>query len=366
MDVNSLTKLYSIDGPFTTIYLDTTSASEDAAEQLEIRWKNVLRDLEAGGVDAVTREALTAARGEHGRGNTRVLVAAHGTVHLAVSLPQPPAQEEVVTGPLPRLLPLVDALNLQVPHIVVLADRKGADVLAYTVGPDPVEAESVTNDRFPDRKVHAGGWSAKRYNNDVEESWEASARDVVGLVEKVARDVDARLVVASGDERALQLIAEHLPATLADRYVTVAGGGRHVDGSDDVIAAEVLRVLADAVAADTVDLLEKFAEERGQDDRAADGIAATVAAVRMGQVETLILTDARDASAHGWAGPDPTHLGLTEQSLRDMGVDSPQHAPLEELLVRAALGTGAAVRVVGGGMEQSPSEGVGAVLRYAG
>src|SRR3954469_3391384 len=106
MDVAALTKLYALEGPFTTIFLDTTSQAEDAAEQLEIRWKNVLRDLEQAGVDAATRDALTAARGEHGLGGTRVLVAAHGSVHLAISLAHPPAQEQVVVAPLPRLAPL--------------------------------------------------------------------------------------------------------------------------------------------------------------------------------------------------------------------------------------------------------------------
>src|SRR3954463_10682570 len=186
MDLSTLSKLYAIEGPFVTIYLATLSDSEDAAEQLEIRWKNVLRELEDRGVDETTRDALTAARGEHGRGNTRVMVAAHGTVHLAISLPQPPAEEEITTAPLPRLLPLLDALALQVPHVVVLADRKGADVLAYTAGPDPADSASVTNNRFPDRKTPSGGWAAKRFANDVEESWEASARDVATLVDRVA------------------------------------------------------------------------------------------------------------------------------------------------------------------------------------
>jgi hypothetical protein len=77
-------------------------------------------------------------------------------------------------------------------------------------------------------------------------------------------------------------------AGLVDRYIEIGGGGRHADGSEDVISAEVLQVLSDVVAA------------------------------------------------------DPTHLA------------------------RAALGTGADVRFVGGGMEQSPAEGVGALLRYAG
>ncbi|HET6816112.1 MAG TPA: Vms1/Ankzf1 family peptidyl-tRNA hydrolase [Mycobacteriales bacterium] len=365
MDASTLSKLYSLDGPFVTLYVDSSSTAEDAAEQYDIRWRNILRELEQSGVDAATREAISAARGEHGRGGTRVIVATGGSVQLAQSLPHPPAQEIVQTGNLPVLAPLVDALGLQVPHVVVLADRKGADVLAYTAGPDPVETGTVNNDRFPDRKVHAGGWAAKRYSNDVEETWEQSARDVAGLVAQVAKDVDARLVIASGDERALQLLPQHLPTDLVDRFVAIGGGGRHADGSDDVIADEVLRVLADTVTADTVELLEKFAEERGQDDRAADGVTATVAALRMGQVDTLVLTDARDGGSELFFGPDPTHLALSAQELMDLGVEQPFAAAADEVLIRAALGTGAEVRFVTGGVEQSPSEGVGALLRFS-
>src|SRR3954468_22551963 len=117
MDASTLAKLYAIDGPFVTIYLATPSDTEDAAEQLETRWKNVTRELAEAGVDAATITALSGARGTHDRGNTRVLVAAHGKVHLAISLPQPPAREEIVTSALPRLVPLLDAMTLQVPHV---------------------------------------------------------------------------------------------------------------------------------------------------------------------------------------------------------------------------------------------------------
>jgi len=365
MDASTLAKLYAIDGPFVTIYLATPSDTEDAAEQLETRWKNVTRDLAEAGVDAATITALTAARGSHDRGNTRVLVAAHGKVHLAISLPQPPAQEEIVTSALPRLVPLLDAMTLQVPHVVVLADRTGADVLAYTAGPDPVEVESVQTDRFPSRKVHAGGWSSLRYDQDVEETWELSARDVSALVERVSRDIGARLVIASGDERALQLLGQNLPTHLIDRFVTIGGGGRARDGSEGVIADEVLRVLSDTVAADTVELLEDFAEQRGRHDRAADDVPATIEALRKGQVATLILTDLRDPARTAFVGPDPVHVALSAQDLLDLGVEQPWEAPLDEVLVRAALGTGAEVRFVGGGTEQAPAHGVGALLRYA-
>src|SRR3954471_262805 len=197
MDASTLAKLYAIDGPFVTIYLATPSDVEDAAPRLETSWKNVVRDLAAAGVDDATISALTEARGSHDRGNTRVLVAAHGKVHLAISLAQPPAQEQIVTAALPRLVPLLDAMTLQVPHVVVLADRTGADVLAYTAGPTPGESEQVASDRWPIHKTGRGGWSTKRYDATVHNNWHENAKDVSALVERVSRDIGARLVIAS-------------------------------------------------------------------------------------------------------------------------------------------------------------------------
>ena len=46
-------------------------------------------------------------------------------------------------------------------------------------------------------------------------------------------------------------------------------------------------------------------------------------------------------------------------------VEQPWEAPLEEVVVRATLGTGADVRFVAGGTDSSPTDGVGALLRYA-
>src|SRR4051812_26928759 len=365
MDASTLAKLYAIDGPFVTIYLATPSDTEDAAEQLETRWKNVTRDLAEAGVDAATITALTAARGSHDRGSTRVLVAAHGKVHLAISLPQPPAREEIVTAALPRLVPLLDAMTLQVPHVVVLADRTGADVLAYTVGPNPVESEQVASDRWPVHKTGRGGWSTKRYDATVHNNWHENAKDVATTVYKIATDISARLVIAAGDMQALQLLEEHLPTELRDLYVSIPGGGRHLDGSDQVVADHITDALAAQVARDTLELLEDFSEQRGRDDRAVEGVAATIEALRKGQVATLILTDLRDPAQTAFVGPDPVHVALSAQDLLDLGVEQPWEAPLDEVLVRAALGTGAEVRFVGGGTEQAPAHGVGALLRYA-
>src|SRR3954451_18082378 len=112
MDASTLAKLYAIDGPFVTIYLATPSDTEDAAQQLDTRWRNVTRELANEGVDEATITALTSARGDHDRGGTRVLVAAPGPVRLGPALPQPTAQEAVAISELPRLGPLLDDLGL--------------------------------------------------------------------------------------------------------------------------------------------------------------------------------------------------------------------------------------------------------------
>jgi len=365
MDPRTLAKLYEIDGPFVSVCLATPSDVEDAAEQLEIRWNNVVRELADAGVDQTTVDALTEARGDHSTGNTRMLIAAHGKAHFATSLPQPPAQEFVMTGQLPRLVPLLDAITLQVPHIVVLADRTGADLLAYTAGPDPVESEQVQSTRWPEHKTGRGGWATKRYDATVHNNWNENAKDVAATVERIARDIDARLIIAAGDAQALHLLEEHLPTHLKEAYVSVQGGGRHLDGSDEVVAQRITDAIADQVAKDTLTLLEEFAQERGQHDRAADGVTATIEALRKAQVATLLLADTRDFAATAFFGPDPVHLASAPELLLDLGVEQPWEAPLDEILVRAALGTGAEVRFVGGGMEQSPTDGVGALLRYA-
>lgn len=145
--------------------------------------------------------------------------------------------------------------------------------------------------------------------------------------------------------------------------MTIAGGGRHEDGSEGVIADEVVRVLSETVSADTVELLEDYAEARGRDSGACEGVADTVAALRMGQVRTLVLTDDREDGSL-FFGPDPAHVALTAEELLDLGVEQPWSGPLDEVLVRAALGTGADVRFVTGGVEQAPRGGVGALLRF--
>jgi hypothetical protein len=365
VDLRDLAPLYDNEGPFVTVVLDTTSEVEDAAARVEIAWKNVLRELADRGVDEGTRDALTEALGDHGQGNSRVLVATGGQVVLAVSLPEPPERQLVETGALPSLLPLAERASLQLPHVVVVADRTGADVLAYGGSDDvPAETAEVTGPRQHHlTKVASGGWAHRRMQQRAEDFWERNADEVASAVDALAADVNARLVVGTGDETALHLVADRLPERLKPVW-TMVPGGRAEDGSGPHVARRVTAAVAERLRAETDELLATYAQERGQNDKGVEGADGVLAALRMAQVDVLIVTTELPADATAWFGPEPAAVGLARDEVVALGVARPTQAPLVDVLLRAALGTGATVRVVPGDRDDAPSGGVGALLRF--
>lgn len=367
MDLHDLTPVLSADGPFVTVLVDSESDVEQAADKYELQWKNVLRELEDKGVDARTRQAIEAAKGEHSQGAARLVVAtaSDGTVRLATSLSTTPRRPVVDVAPLPQLRPLVDEMTRQVPHVVVLADHTGADVSAYYDTDSVAEELTVKGSRTQHlRKVKGGGWSHHRYQHNAEQGWADNAKEIVSAVENLAQKVGAQFIVLVGDERELVYVKEKLSTQWLDKVLEVAGA-RGRDGSEDLIPSRVSDAIALRLAAGTMDLLADYAQERGQGKRAVDGLADVVEALRKAQVETLLITTDTEQGATLFFGPEPTQLGTTAQELADLGVTSPQEGPMVDVLIRAAIGTSADVQLVPGEMETAPAMGVGAVLRYA-
>ena len=358
------------EGPFVTVYLATEAAVEQAAQQSELRWKTLRRELEEAGAPA---EALTAidplVADAHQQGRTLAVVADTTGLRLVRHEPEPPARDAGCVAPLPRVGPLLEWAQSAVPHLVVLADRVGADIVVFTRGADrsgaggaPVLSVGEETGDDPNlRKSSPGGWSQRRYQNRAENLWEQNAKAVADQVASLVDETGARLVVVAGDVRALQLLREHLP----DR---IAGLLREVDGSRaagsglDEIADDVVKLAATVVAEDTVEFLRQFKEERGQRDLAAEGAKATIEALAAARVDTLLIHDDPDDDRTAWFGPEPGMVAQSKKTLADMGVEAPQKARLVDVAIRAAFSTGAAVRIVPSA--GSVKQGIGAILRF--
>jgi hypothetical protein len=367
VDVTEIAKLYTTHGPFVSVYLNAPIAVENAAQRLEMTWRSARRELADGGVDEVTLDALEPAiLDDRTEGNSVVAFATHGSVLYSRRLPEELGRELVLQAPLPYVTPLLSWRQTRVPHVVVLTDRAGAEILAYVDESEPVVSEEVEGSHDVIRRVQPGGWSQRRYQQRALDSWEGNAAEICEEIERVARGVAAEAILVGGDVHAVRLIQEHLPEPLKP-LVTVLerGGGRAADGGAEFTAADIMDKLAEVALARLQVVLDEFQEERGQGDRATDGIARTVEALRKAQVGTLLLHDDPDDTRTLWFGDDPSLVALRRDELTGLGVERPEEGRLADVLVRAAVGTGAEVVVVPAGGTAIPNDGVGAILRYA-
>jgi hypothetical protein len=269
-------------------------------------------------------------------------------------------KDEATWGPIPRLLPIMRWRQSEPPYAVVLIDRTGADLFGIRRGSPELHAE-VEGEHDELRKVGPGGWSQRRYQQRAEDSWEQNAEQVAARVERLVAQVQPVFVAVAGDVRAVALLRESLPKGV-DELVHVIEGERPWEGKGDPIPEEVHELVSRHVRERTEALLSRFEEERGQHDKAVEGVEATARALERAQVAALLIVDDLGDDRTLWFGPDPALLAPSDRELKELGVDSPEERPAADVLVRAALGTGARIRI-----PDDPTmldEGVGALLRW--
>jgi Bacterial archaeo-eukaryotic release factor family 2 len=358
------------EGPFVTVYLGTEAAVEQASQQNELRWKTLRRELQEAGAPAEALGAIDPLVADaHHQGRTLAVVADAGGIRLVRHEPDPPTRDAGWVAPLPRVGPLLEWAQAAIPHLVVLADRAGADIVvfsrqadAFGAGGAPLVSVGEDSGDIPVlRKSNPGGWSQRRYQNRAENQWEHNAKQVADRVAELADETGARLIVVTGDVRALQLLRDHVPARIADLLREVDGSRGPGSGLDE-IADDVVKLASTLAAEDTVELLRQFKQERGQDDLAAQGATATIAALAAARVDTLLIHDDPEDKRTAWFGPEPGMVAETEKTLTELGVPKPRKGRLVDVAIRAAFTTGAAVRIVPS--VGSVKEGIAAILRF--
>ncbi|HEV3473923.1 MAG TPA: Vms1/Ankzf1 family peptidyl-tRNA hydrolase, partial [Actinomycetota bacterium] len=304
-------------GPFLTLYLPTYPEIENAAQKVEATWKAARQEMESAGVPQAVLAAIEPLIPDaHQRGRCLAVVATgSGVLHVEHG-PIPPATHRFRWAPLPSLTTLLEWRQAQPPHVVVLTDTTGADLVAYR-GERPIDSREAGIEEHAISKVSPGGWSQRRFQQRAENTWEDNADAAAEEVSAMAKQVNASLVVAAGDPRALQLLQEALPKEIADLFHVVEGG-RSAGADKDAVEGEARQLVSVLVAQETEKVVERFREERGQEDLAAEGAPATLEALSRAQVDTLLITDDWSDERTAWFGPDATHASADEAPLRDL------------------------------------------------
>jgi peptide subunit release factor 1 (eRF1) len=111
------------------------------------------------------------------------------------------------------------------------------------------------------------------------------------------------------------------------------------------------------------DVLEHLQQNLGRQEYAVAGVRPVVEALRMSQVDTIVISDDPSSPLTAWLGPGLTEFGIDDEEAAAMGVTDVRHDRLDAALVRAAVGTNARLVVTPGGHAYLP-EGIGALLRF--
>jgi len=333
----------------------------DAQARLDIRSKDVRKQLEEAGLPPAVvdraAEVVLAHTGSEGLG-----IVADGRGTLVSRLADVDESEEIIqVEALPRFVPFLRDRFEDRPLVVVRCDRVGASIARVAGGEVARDTEVVGDDSYV-QKVASGGFSQARMQRHSEHTWDQNAKEIAEAVAAEADAVEAELVIVTGDERAVHLVAEHLPERFRDHLV-LDDHQPFDDESDAVVFDRARTLLRDRLGREIVDVLERFGEARGRGEGAADGIPDVLAALRQGAVETLLVSGDSGDPVHV-AVDDPMQLASQAAQLTDLGFDDVVEARLTDAAVAAALAGGAAVVIVPEHGPNSPSGAIGALLRY--
>lgn len=358
-----IARLVAADGPIASLYLRLGIETGTTADRaVELRWRGLREHLASAGADDRTLKALESCV-EAAAPGPRVLVvfAGDGQVRLSAELDDCPAPDGAWFGPVPAVAPLLRWLQTRIPYVVALVDRTGAQLTAYDGGAQPVDSTAVVG---PDDEIERnapGGTAQARYQHRAEDSWDHNAAEVARQLTRVSRELQARLLVAAGDVRAVQLLREHLPEHEAALLRTVSANGDYSrEGTPAISSATLAAARDDAVRAGRADLLRHCSDVLGAGVGSVQGVPDTLLALRAGAAATLLVVDEPADRRTLLAGGAALDIATHRQELTVPGEARP--ARLVDALVRAALATRADVVVLDPG-ELPLRDGVGALLR---
>jgi len=250
------------------------------------------------------------------------------------------------------------------PYLLVVADRTGADITASAGAGQPEQTWTVVGpDDEIERKHGPGGWSQPSYQHRVEDSWRHNAARVAEEVITCAAAVGAQVLVLSGDVRAVQLLSERLPHDPA-LLVHHISGSRAADGSQATRGRLVEQALREAAEIQTARLLTALHEDLGPGGLAVEGVDDTLAALACGRVATLLVQPTSADSRVAWFGAGPTDVYPDHDAAALSGAPI-RSGRLVDVVVRAALLSGARVRIIAQHTPAQPADGIGALCRYA-
>jgi len=314
-------------GLVATAILQMPDSGSERQYAWDVAWSDAAREAGTLGADQRTAEALAAGAGTAVAAATRAVVAADGEVLLARWLPAGAVPGSVRVGPLPGLLEIAAAVARRPAHVVVLADRHGAAVVAHAAG-DQYPAR-----RFPVRPPALHHGERHVTGREPESGGEQNAEFIAGRVAEAAASVSAHIALGAGDQHILGAISGHLPSSLGP--VTTIASGPVPGYRDDQLSGQAAAALDEITAAAIGAVADLVASSAGEPEPAAVlGVEAVTQQLAGQQVAVLLVAADFAADTSG------ARCGIGSRPTELLAADDPAaraQVPLADGLAWAAL-----------------------------
>jgi len=370
--VDFLRPLYDEIGDYVSVYLDTDRVHENAQEAIGIRWRAARERLAGAGASPASLDAVAEVIGDRDEvAPGRAVFARNGDIAFTGALSGPPRREIARLAALPHLMPLMAQHRPPIPHVRVSATRVGGEIVAIG-GTGEGWRDWVAGRQWPVHKTQLGGWSQDRNQRHVEETWNENAKALAAEVAVAAARVGAQHVIVAGDVRARMLLLDHLTTPLRDSAAVVE---QEIAADSQAMAETADRALADWAGRDVRARFDEWGTRLAH-GRAVEGLEATMAAFRDGQVSDLFLADNPSSTASAWIGPAGNDLAGSRDELLDRLVPEPVVDRADAAILRAVVRTDAELHFLPedlvaagdpaacGGIAR-PRDGVCAALRFS-
>lgn len=355
--------LTKVQGPFASIYFDDSHDTADAAQQLEVKWRDIHTHLENQGagqkIIGLLENAVLNHRPAAGR-RGRAVIATSDRVLINEPLISPPPATVVRLSDYPYLVPLIDLEMRRPTYVFAAVDHTGADVTLYQG--QTSSSTTIAGTGYPVHKPVTAGWNGySDLQHTTEEAIRMNCRAVADHVTRLVDEADPAVVFVSGEVRARTDLLAELPKRVAQRVRPLHAETPRGAIDSDQIGRLTAEEFAQRHRTEMIEIADRFeAEMERASGLAADGLAAVCAALREGDVETLIVAEMGDTTVV--TGNDLTAPAPDADVLSDFGEAVERVERADEALPFSALAIGAAL--VRADQRIAPTDGVGALLRY--
>ena len=364
MESERFRPLATAQGPFVSVYFDDSRDTADAVTRVEAIWRDVRKHLEDQGTDqhvvANLEEAILQGQpavGRQGRG----VIATRDRVLFNEHLLSPPPATVLRVSDYPYILPLVELGMWRPTYVFAAVDHVGADITLHQG--DTVRSETVDGGGYPVHKPATAGWSGYGdFQRTTEEAVRMNVRAVAHRLTELVDETGAEVVFVCGEVRSRSDVVSALPARVAARVSQLHAGARGARIGEDELRDSIDAEFEQRRRTEVAQIAERFRGERGRGSGlAAEGLAAVCAALREGDVETLIVGDLNDATVV--TGKDRMTIAPNADVLSELGEAPYRVVRADEALPFVAITIGASVVRVDDRI--TPADGIAAVLRYA-